>query len=530
MENNSSLMVNLPLSGSDSVAEVIITVFQRLCEELESKELNLLWDCFYEDITECVTNGCSMHLTRLLFLLVSTLQIDNGLKISDYQPMLELVRLLVRTFIIPSNIVVAEDHLSEIVDKVLQLMLCILDGLHISNDMSTISSLSSQWAPAFELRNPSAMNSLIETSPEEVIFLMLMFNERLQVDMQSSSFLVGASEEGVSRICSFLQEALLYWTGVINDIVHKDLPSVPSCEVKLPMLWGIIGCCSHMLGIQADPSLLMGLVDALDQLLMIEAGFPKSTWQSLMGAALGSFHKLGSFKKSGVEETNKFLHLAKRYRSSSQVLFSVAELLDSMHGSTIQENNGHMKFHPELKAEKAVDAFDMFSENLSHPDKGIRVSTLRILCHYEPLNGESNVQPVEKKMQTEVSPTSYAEIQRNNVLHILFSIEDTPLSISTSRKVILSISKIQMDLSAARICEAYIPVLLNGIIGIFHNRFSYLWDPAIECLSVLISKHVGLVWDRLVSYLEQCQSVFLTTHDLSEGINIEVCGKTSGMC
>ena len=83
--------------------------------------------------------------------------------------------------------------------------------------------------------------------------------------------------------------------------------------------------------------------------------------------------------------------------------------------STIQENNGHMKFHPELKAEKAVDAFDMFSENLSHPDKGIRVSTLRILCHYEPLNGESNVQPVEKKMQTEVSPTSYAEIQRNNV-------------------------------------------------------------------------------------------------------------------
>ena len=84
-----------------------------------------------------------------------------------------------------------------------------------------------------------------------------------------------------------------------------------------------------------------------------------------------------------------------------------------------------------------MDAFDIFSENLSHPDKGICVSTLRILCHYEPLNGETNFQPVEKKMQTEVSPTSYAEIQRNNVLHILFSIEDTLLSISTSRKVSL---------------------------------------------------------------------------------------------
>lgn len=69
-------------TGSDCVAEVIITVFQRLCEELESKELNLLWGCFHEEIKECITNGCSMHLTRLLFLLVSTMQTDNGPKIS----------------------------------------------------------------------------------------------------------------------------------------------------------------------------------------------------------------------------------------------------------------------------------------------------------------------------------------------------------------------------------------------------------------------------------------------------------------
>ena len=49
------------------------------------------------------------------------------------------------------------------------------------------------------------------------------------------------------------------------------------------------------------------------------SGFPKNTWQSLMGAALGSFKNL-ELKK----QTNLFYHLAKRYRSSSQVLFSVA--------------------------------------------------------------------------------------------------------------------------------------------------------------------------------------------------------------
>ena len=84
--------------------------------------------------------------------------------------------------------------------------------------------------------------------------------------------------------------------------------------------------------------------------------------------------------------------------------------------STFQEKIGSKKFHPELTAEKAMDAFNIFSENLSHPDKEIRVSTLRILCCYDSLNGESplEVQPIEKKMKTEVSPTN-VEIQCNNV-------------------------------------------------------------------------------------------------------------------
>lgn len=70
-----------------------------------------------------------------------------------------------------------------------------------------------------------------------------------------------------------------------------------------------------------------------------------------------------------------------------------------------------------------------------------------------------------------------------------------------------------MDLSAARISEPYIPILLNGIVGIFHNRFSYLWNPAVECLSVIIGHYSGIVWERYVQYLEGCQSIFLTSQD-----------------
>lgn len=72
---------------------------------------------------------------------------------TDYQPVLELVDVLKRAFITPSKNVKDVDHLFEVVDKVLQLMLCILSGLHGANDMDTITDCSSQWAPAFELKN-----------------------------------------------------------------------------------------------------------------------------------------------------------------------------------------------------------------------------------------------------------------------------------------------------------------------------------------------------------------------------------------
>lgn len=37
-----------------------------------------MWKCLYEKITECVTNGCILHLSRLLSLLISIVQIHNG--------------------------------------------------------------------------------------------------------------------------------------------------------------------------------------------------------------------------------------------------------------------------------------------------------------------------------------------------------------------------------------------------------------------------------------------------------------------
>lgn len=214
--------------------------------------------------------------------------------------------------------------------------------------------------------------------------------------------------------------------------------------------------------------------------------------------------------------------------------------------------------HPEFEAKKAVDAFGIFADNLCSPDKRIRVPTLRILCHYEPQGCEISTkdQPPEKKLKTEVSQTRPVDSHGSGVcivypcshhscyliptlifcllfleyqvLHLLLLIESTDLSVSTSRKLVLLISRIQMGLAAGRISETLVPIVLSGIIGIFHNRFSSLWIPASECLAVLMGKHVTLVWDKFVHYFEQYQSVFQMHHDKFGG-NVELSDKSSGM-
>lgn len=118
----------------------------------------------------------------------------------------------------------------------------------------------------------SAMNDLIDTAQEEVVYLICSFCERLQNDSLVSRFLDGASADGLSRIRCFLQGAICSWIGVINDITRGNPSSTTIDEGRLALLWGIIRCYPHMMDLRESSSLLMDLVDALNCLLMIGSG------------------------------------------------------------------------------------------------------------------------------------------------------------------------------------------------------------------------------------------------------------------
>lgn len=67
---------------------------------------------------------------------------------ADYKPMLELVLLLVRSYITPLGVTKSQEDTC-FVGEVLNLMLATLDGL-CSYSKSMIPDCASQWAPIFK--------------------------------------------------------------------------------------------------------------------------------------------------------------------------------------------------------------------------------------------------------------------------------------------------------------------------------------------------------------------------------------------
>nr|XP_043629943.1 small subunit processome component 20 homolog [Erigeron canadensis] len=523
--------------GSNPVVEVVIMVFQRFCGKL-LPELKLLLQHEVEEIYESISNGHLFHLCHLLSVLISTMQIDNVHQIIEFEPVLALIKVLVDTYIVSSSMLKAEDQPARVADKVLQLMLCILDGLHSGNNMEAVTELSTQWAPIFVMRNKSfltfikellskdasivqafstsittALTELTMTLEDEAMYLLIKFLKKMK--NKSSCLLEEKSRRGILSVCIFLKEHITCWLGKINDAVHKDLSSMEFMATDLAWIWGIMKCYSYMTDSQADPSLIMDFVEALDRFLKVNCeivgGLPRQTWESLLGACLSSYRKLsfGQMAKNDELPIDKFLYFAKRYKSSIHILSAVAKLLDSIDECIPPADARHKKYLLELEAGKTVDAFSIFSENLCSSDKQIRLFTLKILCHYESLNSET-------------APNVMIDDSQNNVLHSFLDIENTSLSIATSRKVVLLITRIQADLKAGRICEAYIPLVFYSIVGIFHNRFNLLWHPATECFALLVSNYHKLVWELCVKYLEKCVSIFVSHQEHSDRCNGEL--------
>ena len=92
----------------------------------------------------------------------------------------------------------------------------------------------------------------------------------------------------------------------------------------------------------------------------------------------------------------------------------------------------------------------------------------------------------------------------------LLSIEAAPLVLENSRQSNLVVTHIKVDVSAGRIPEPYVVPLVHAMIGVLRNRFSVLWDPAMECLAALVDTVGATSWDVVTAYLKNFQENFLS--------------------
>lgn len=100
--------------------------------------------------------------------------------------------------------------------------------------------------------------------------MLLIFFEGL--DAPCSSLLRGESSEGLSKVLNYFQQTIKNWVQAVNDKIHGNPLCVQFQENKLVVLYGVVRSFPYVVDVQSNATLLMDLVDALDQLLLSDSG------------------------------------------------------------------------------------------------------------------------------------------------------------------------------------------------------------------------------------------------------------------
>lgn len=116
----------------------------------------------------------------------------------------------------------------------------------------------------------SAMDDLIEDSPEETLSLMLTFFAKQS--KSESCYIVEVSEDKVLMLCNFLREKIMYWiklfgTAGSDNQLYKQIP-----ESEVAILWGVICCFPYFPNLHEKFALFKELIYSFDQFLETETG------------------------------------------------------------------------------------------------------------------------------------------------------------------------------------------------------------------------------------------------------------------
>ncbi|KAG0630923.1 hypothetical protein M758_1G214100 [Ceratodon purpureus] len=504
------------------------------------------------------------HLTACLSLLNGVLEYRKGTRVNDYKPLFGIATsflqpqfLLVNKGSILESANSVEDSDGAFCSEILRLLLALVKShgrqAGASFGPATIAKTAPTWALAFtcqksscllpfirgiieqdfDLVRPfvpyllSALSGLIEDYASEVLPLVLDLCLKMEPSGNHAFLLkhVPKSTEIITFIIKLVDDS----TTLLRECLSKDktAKSQSFLNHETALVWMAMQCFPHVVAPGADHSqraweFAVALEDYIAAFNKGEiedslrsSGNMKKMLETLLGAALSAHTKvlqktptLTSIK----ECASTFLGFANRHIQSGPVLKAVADYLEASFGP-LQVEGQPREYPEELSAAAALKILAIASANLGSADKMLRLATLRVLSYFEPLSGlhEDGTQNDPKRQKRSNDLSKGREMnQASKLIQQLLSIEAAPLVLENCRQSNLVVTHIKVDVSAGRIPEAYVVPLVHAMIGVLRNRFSVLWDPAMDCLAALVDTVGATSWDVVIAYLHSFQEDYLS--------------------
>lgn len=503
-----------------------------------------------------------LHLTSCLSLLNGVLEYRKGSRVNDYKPLFGLATRFLQPYFLlvdkeaTSEIVIVADSSVALCSEVLRLLLALIKShgrqAGASFGPATIAKTAPTWALAFTCQKSTSILPFLRGVIEQDFDLLRPFVPYI---LRALSGLIQRNTSTalpmVLDLCQkmdpsgnhpFLLTHLPDSTNLINFVTRLIEDSIASLRASLPngrkiskfedflklepaLMWVALNCFPYIVG-SGDDHLgrawefavaIEDYITAFDkgeiEDSMRTGGVANKLLETLLGAALSTHTKLLQRTSNNMKEcASTFIAFANRHMQSEPVLKAVADYLDAAFGSLQAEDQARV-YPAELGTSAALKFFPLASVNLGSPVKAIRLATLRVLSYFEPLSNsheDGSQNDSKRQKRNDGLSKENGKGQTSKLVQQMLSIEAAPLVLESCRQSNLIVAHIKVDVCAGRVPGAYVVPLVHMMVGILRNRFSVLWDPAMECLAALIDTVGVTAWDVLTDYLQHFQKDFLS--------------------
>lgn len=167
---------------------------------------------------------------------------------------------------------------------------------------------------------------------------------------------------------------------------------------------------------------------------------------------------------------------------------------------------------------EAIDAiFEALVPNLRHPYHFLRLRTLEILDSLPQRPFVTDHADLDLTGDLDEEPSSYKGGSGSghgatvsgmcDILATMFTIESTKPSVSDERRLISAISRVEVLGRSGRLPVSYAEAAASHMLGLFHVKFSPVWQAAVKALASLVIGHESSVWLCIHRSIEQVMDV-----------------------